>query len=135
MSEALGTTGLILNEPLLWERGKRGRCGFSMPAGDVPSSPLPAELTGDGPDFPDLSEIEVVRHYTRLSTWNFGVDTGLSPLGSCTMKYNPKINEKLARLRRGPSAAAGGTFSGGAALDVRSGAVFGGDHRSGRGNA
>jgi glycine dehydrogenase subunit 2 len=99
MSEALGTTGLILNEPLLWERGKKGRCGFSMPAGDVPASPLPAELTGDGPDFPDLSEIEVVRHYTRLSTWNFGVDTGLYPLGSCTMKYNPKINEQLAGIR------------------------------------
>ena len=99
MSEALGTTGLILNEPLLWERGKKGRCGFSMPAGDVPRNPLPAELTGDGPDFPDLSEIEVVRHYTRLSTWNFGVDTGLYPLGSCTMKYNPKINEKLAGLQ------------------------------------
>ena len=99
MSEALGTTGLILNEPLLWERGKKGRCGFSMPAGDVPQNPLPSELTGDGPDFPDLSEIEVVRHYTRLSTWNFGVDTGLYPLGSCTMKYNPKINEKLAGLR------------------------------------
>jgi glycine dehydrogenase subunit 2 len=99
MSEALGTTGLILNEPLLWERGRKGRCGFSMPPGDVPPSPLPAELTDDGPDFPDLSEIEVVRHYTRLSTWNFGVDTGLYPLGSCTMKYNPKINEQLAGLR------------------------------------
>jgi glycine dehydrogenase subunit 2 len=99
MSETLGTTGLILNEPLLWERGKKGRSGFSMPAADVPSNPLPAEMTGDGPDFPDLSEIEVVRHYTRLSTWNFGVDTGLYPLGSCTMKYNPKINEKLAGLR------------------------------------
>ena len=99
MSESLGTTGLILNEPLLWEKGKKGRSGFSMPANDVPSSPLSAELTGDGPDFPDLSEIEVVRHYTRLSTWNFGVDTGLYPLGSCTMKYNPKINEKLAGLR------------------------------------
>jgi glycine dehydrogenase subunit 2 len=99
MSETLGTTGLILNEPLLWERGKRGRRGYSMPAADVPRNPLPAELTGDGPDFPDLSEIEVVRHYTRLSTWNFGVDTGLYPLGSCTMKYNPKINERLAALR------------------------------------
>jgi len=98
MSEPLGTTGLILNEPLLWEKGKKGRCGFSMPPSDVPRNPLPAELTGDGPDFPDLSEIEVVRHYTRLSTWNFGVDTGLYPLGSCTMKYNPKINEKLAGL-------------------------------------
>ena len=99
MSEEIGTTGLILNEPLLWERGKKGRRGFSMPERDVPSSPLPAEMTGDGPDFPDLSEIEVVRHYTRLSTWNFGVDTGFYPLGSCTMKYNPKINEKLAGLR------------------------------------
>ena len=99
MNETLGTTGLILNEPLLWERGKKGRCGFSMPASDVPPNPLPAGLTGNGPDFPDLAEIEVVRHYTRLSTWNFGVDTGLYPLGSCTMKYNPKINEKLAGLR------------------------------------
>jgi glycine dehydrogenase subunit 2 len=99
MSETLATTGLVLNEPLLWERGKKGRSGFSMPAVDVPPNPLPAELTGDGPDFPDLGEIEVVRHYTRLSTWNFGVDTGLYPLGSCTMKYNPKINEKLAGLR------------------------------------
>ena len=98
MSEEIGTTGLILNEPLLWERGKKGRRGFSMPERDVPSSPLSAEMTGDGPDFPDLSEIEVVRHYTRLSTWNFGVDTGFYPLGSCTMKYNPKINEKLAGL-------------------------------------
>ncbi|MDM7926389.1 MAG: aminomethyl-transferring glycine dehydrogenase subunit GcvPB [bacterium] len=96
MSEALGTNGLVLNEPLLWERGKKGRRAFSMPAADVPPNPLPAELTGEGPDFPDLGEIEVVRHYTRLSTWNFGVDTGLYPLGSCTMKYNPKINEKLA---------------------------------------
>ena len=99
MSEALGTTGLILNEPLLWERGKKGRSGFSIPDRDVPSRPLPLEMTGGGPDFPDLSEIEVVRHYTRLSTWNFGVDTGFYPLGSCTMKYNPKINEKLAGLR------------------------------------
>ena len=99
MSEEIGITGLILNEPLLWERGKKGRRSFSMPERDVPSSPLPAEMTGDGPDFPDLSEIEVVRHYTRLSTWNFGVDTGFYPLGSCTMKYNPKINEKLAGLR------------------------------------
>ncbi|MCE5282030.1 MAG: aminomethyl-transferring glycine dehydrogenase subunit GcvPB [Deltaproteobacteria bacterium] len=98
MTETLGTSGLILNEPLLWERGKKGRCGYSMPPGDVPEAPLPAELTGGGPDFPDLSEVEVVRHYTRLSTWNFGVDTGLYPLGSCTMKYNPKTNERQAAL-------------------------------------
>jgi len=98
MNDSLGTTGLILNEPLLWERGKEGRCGFSLPRRDVDSSPLVPELIGDGPDFPDLSELDVVRHYTRLSTWNFGVDTGMYPLGSCTMKYNPKINEKLAGL-------------------------------------
>jgi len=98
MKETLGTTGLILNEPLLWEKGKRGRSGFSLPRRDVAPSPLDAELIGEGPDFPDLSEVDVVRHYTRLSTWNFGVDTGMYPLGSCTMKYNPKTNERQASL-------------------------------------
>jgi glycine dehydrogenase subunit 2 len=99
MNDGPGMTGLILNEPLLWERGRKGRCGFSLPERDVPESPLPAELTGEGPEFPDLSEVEVVRHYTRLSTWNYGVDTGLYPLGSCTMKYNPKTNERQAALK------------------------------------
>jgi len=99
MSDQPGTSGLILDEPLLWERGKKGRCGFSLPARDVPENPLTAALTGEGPDFPDLSEPEVVRHYTRLSSWNYGVDTGLYPLGSCTMKYNPKTNERQAALR------------------------------------
>ena len=98
MKEPLGMTGLILNEPLLWEKGKRGRSGFSLPRRDVAPSPLDAGLTGEGPDFPDLSEVDVVRHYTRLSTWNFGVDTGMYPLGSCTMKYNPKTNERQASL-------------------------------------
>ena len=98
MTEPLGATGLILNEKLLWEKGQKGRSGFSMPQSDVPSSPLPPDLVGAGPDFPDLSEVDVVRHYTRLSTWNFGVDTGLYPLGSCTMKYNPKTNERQAGL-------------------------------------
>ena len=98
MKQTLGNTGLILQEPLLWEKGRKGRIGFSFPKQDVPSASLPAEYTGPGPDFPDLSEVDVVRHYTRLSTWNFGVDSGLYPLGSCTMKYNPKINEKTAAL-------------------------------------
>ncbi|MES0350948.1 MAG: aminomethyl-transferring glycine dehydrogenase subunit GcvPB [Desulfobacteria bacterium] len=98
MNESLGDTGLILNDPLLWEKGKRGRCGFSLPRRDVDSAPLRQDLTDGGPDFPDLSEVDVVRHYTRLSQWNFGVDTGMYPLGSCTMKYNPKINEKYASL-------------------------------------
>ena len=98
MKESLGTTGLILDESLLWEKGKKGRCGFSLPRRDVESSPLDQKLTGEGPDFPDLSEVDIVRHYTRLSQWNFGVDTGMYPLGSCTMKYSPKTNEKQASL-------------------------------------
>lgn len=98
MKQSLGTTGLILNEPLLWEKGKKGRYGFSLPRRDVEPCPLDEGLTGEGPDFPDLSEVDVVRHYTRLSQWNFGVDTGMYPLGSCTMKYNPKTNEKQASL-------------------------------------
>ncbi len=99
MKESLGTTGLILNEPLLWEKGKSGRCGISLPRHDVDPAPLDKDLTTEGPDLPDLSEVDVVRHYTRLSQWNFGVDSGMYPLGSCTMKYNPKINEKLANLK------------------------------------
>jgi glycine dehydrogenase subunit 2 len=98
MKESVGTTGLILNEPLLWEKGKKGRTGFSLPGRDVPFVSLDDRLVGDGPDFPDLSEVDVVRHYTRLAQWNFGVDTGMYPLGSCTMKYNPKTNERQAAL-------------------------------------
>ena len=96
MKNILATGGLILNEPLLWEKGKRGRRAMDIPASDVPAAPIGAELLGEGPDFPDLSEVDVIRHYTRLSQWNFGVDTGMYPLGSCTMKYNPKINDKIA---------------------------------------
>jgi glycine dehydrogenase subunit 2 len=98
MKERLGTTGLVLNEALLWEKGGKGRCGFSLPRRDVEPSPIDEGLVGPIPDFPELSEVDVVRHYTRLSQWNYGVDTGMYPLGSCTMKYNPKINEKYASL-------------------------------------
>jgi glycine dehydrogenase subunit 2 len=98
MRESIGTTGLIMNEPFLWEKGRKGRKGFSFPRRDVEPSPLDRELIGEGPDFPDLSEIDVVRHYTRLSQWNFGVDTGMYPLGSCTMKYSPKSNESHANF-------------------------------------
>ena len=96
MIEYPGTTGLIFNEPLLWEKGKKGRLGFSAPRRDVAPSDLAQEFIGDGPDFPDLSEVDVIRHYTRLSQWNFAVDSGMYPLGSCTMKYNPKTNERQA---------------------------------------
>ncbi len=98
----VGESGLSLTEPFLWERGEKGRSGMSLPEPDVPDAGdtrlIEPELIGDGPDFPDLSEVEVVRHYTRLSHWNYGVDTGMYPLGSCTMKYNPKINEAMAAL-------------------------------------
>ncbi|MDD5204120.1 MAG: aminomethyl-transferring glycine dehydrogenase subunit GcvPB [Desulfobacterales bacterium] len=94
----LATTGLVRQEPLLWDKGREGREGFSMPGRDVDSFPMEESLIGPKPEVPSLSEVEIVRHYTRLSTWNFGVDTGMYPLGSCTMKYNPKVNEKLASL-------------------------------------
>ena len=98
MMNTPGVSGLILNEPLLWEKGKKGRRGMSIPVSDVPASVLPEKLQGEELNFPDLSEVDVVRHYTRLSQWNFGVDTGMYPLGSCTMKYNPKINDTMAAI-------------------------------------
>lgn len=98
MTTGPGRSGLIMEEALLWEKGKKGRTAFSIPDQDVPElhKDIDSKLLGNGPDFPDLSENEVVRHYTRLSSWNFGIDTGMYPLGSCTMKYNPKINDKMA---------------------------------------
>lgn len=96
MNEQPGASGLILNEPLLWERGARGRVGLSIPASDVPAADIDPALVGAEVDFPDLSEVDVVRHYTRLSQWNYSVDSGLYPLGSCTMKYNPRTNERQA---------------------------------------
>ncbi len=111
-----GTSGLIFNEPLLWDKSRDGRCAFSIPKSDVERSELDPALVGDAPDLPQLSELDVVRHYTRLSQWNFGVDSGMYPLGSCTMKYNPKINEVQA-ARKGFAGAhplAGEEFSQGA---------------------
>jgi len=98
MNTGQGASGLIFNEPLLWEKGSKGRSGFSMPESDIPSFPVDERFRTDRIDLPDMSEPEVVRHFTRLSQWNFGVDSGMYPLGSCTMKYNPKINEHLSRL-------------------------------------
>jgi glycine dehydrogenase subunit 2 len=96
MTKQPGTHGLIFNEPQLWEKSRKGRCAVSLPRPDVKQAPLPEHLTGKIPDLPQLSELDVVRHYTRLSQWNFGVDSGMYPLGSCTMKYNPKTNEVQA---------------------------------------
>jgi len=100
------TKGLVLDEPLIFEVSSAGRKGVEPAAYDVPAvyaaKVIPAALLRGANDamggFPEVSEIDTVRHYTRLSQWNFGVDTGFYPLGSCTMKYNPKINEDAARL-------------------------------------
>ena len=95
----VGTSGLVLNEKLLFEHSDPGRKGYSLSKLDVPAAELPADLCRDEiSGFPELSEVDVVRHFTRLSTWNYGVDSGFYPLGSCTMKYNPKVNEAAARI-------------------------------------
>ena len=85
-------------EPLIYELSSPGRIGVEMPASDVEQAKLPEALVREDLPLPELSEIDVVRHFTRLSQLNHGVDTGFYPLGSCTMKYNPKINEEVARL-------------------------------------
>ncbi len=116
MIDRPGTKGLIFNEANVWDKSRDGRCAISLPKKDVPSSELSPDLTGDAPNLPQLSELDVVRHYTRLSQWNFGVDSGMYPLGSCTMKYNPKTNE-IQAARQGFSGAhplAGDEFSQGA---------------------
>lgn len=95
-AQQTAASGLIFKERFLWEKSREGRCAISIPTQDVEESLLDPELTGDAPELPQLSELDVVRHYTRLSQWNFGVDSGMYPLGSCTMKYNPKTNEVQA---------------------------------------
>ena len=85
-------------EPLLFEISRPGRCATALPDLDVPPAELPADLVRDDLPLPEVSELDLVRHYTRLSHKNYAVDIGFYPLGSCTMKYNPKINEDLARL-------------------------------------
>jgi len=83
----------------IFESGKKGKTGFAVPGWDLPDSdPIPAAYCNTGVDLIDVSEVDVVRHYTNLSRTNFGVDSGMYPLGSCTMKYNPKVNEKYATL-------------------------------------
>ncbi len=89
--------------PLIFERSKRGRKSYSLPSLDVPEINLEEEIDqlyirDELADLPEVSELELMRHYTGLSNRNFGIDSGFYPLGSCTMKYNPKINEDVARL-------------------------------------
>jgi len=85
-------------EHLMCEISVPGRQGVRFPEPDVPRSPLPEGLVREDLPLPELAEIDVVRYFTRLSQLNHGVDIGFYPLGSCTMKYNPKINEEAARL-------------------------------------
>ncbi len=85
-------------QPLIYDIGAPGRSGVNLPECDVPRATLPAELTRDDLPLPEVGEVQVVRHFVKLSQLNYSIDQGLYPLGSCTMKYNPKINEDAARL-------------------------------------
>ncbi|NPA26612.1 MAG: glycine dehydrogenase subunit 2 [Chloroflexi bacterium] len=87
-----------IREPLLIELSTPGRRGVRFPDADVPQAEVPQDLLRTDLPLPEVSEVDVVRHYTRLSQYNHGVDINFYPLGSCTMKYNPKINEDMARL-------------------------------------
>ena len=84
--------------PTVYELSVSGRHGVDLPAPDVPQTPLPAADLRADCRLPELAQLDVVRHYLALSQRNFGVDSGFYPLGSCTMKYNPKVNEEIARL-------------------------------------
>ena len=98
----IGTRHLLHHEPPIFESGAPGRSGASLPKLDVPevsAASLLGELHRDvGPALPEVSEVDVTRHFTRLSRWNYAIDIGMYPLGSCTMKYNPKVNERVARM-------------------------------------
>ena len=92
-----------MKEKLIFELSAPGRKAYSLPKLDVPEINLNEMLEGElirenEPELPEVAEVDVVRHFTRLSQMNYGVDTGFYPLGSCTMKYNPKINEDMSRL-------------------------------------
>jgi len=94
-----GDKGLMLEEPLIFELGAEGKCGVDMDEPETgPGPALSGFLRTEAPDLPGLTEPEAIRHYTRLSRQNYGIDLGPFPLGSCTMKHNPRLNEKVARL-------------------------------------
>lgn len=90
------------NEALIFEKSSPGKVAYQIAPLDVPDidpvKVLGAAVRSDLGNMPEVSEVEIVRHFTRLSTWNYAVDTGMYPLGSCTMKYNPRVNEAVARI-------------------------------------
>jgi len=98
------TSHINPNEALIFERSQTGRVGYRLPALDVDEQPLstivPQQfLRDDGLEgLPEVSEVDVIRHFVRMSTWNYSIDQGMYPLGSCTMKYNSRLNEKVARI-------------------------------------
>jgi glycine dehydrogenase subunit 2 len=96
------TAHLTQNEALTFEKSSPGKKAYRLPPLDVPEVDAAAALGGavreDCGALPELSEIEIIRHFTRLSTWNYAIDLGMYPLGSCTMKYNPRVNELVSRL-------------------------------------
>src|ERR1700751_1931400 len=90
------------NENLIFEKSSAGKAAWKLPPLDVPEVDT-AKLLGkaerkDLGNMPEVSEIEIIRHFTRLSTWNYAIDLGMYPLGSCTMKYNPRVNEVVGRF-------------------------------------
>src|SRR5208283_5005746 len=89
------------NEALLFEKSSPGKRAYKLAPLDVPAVDADALLGAakreKAAELPELSEIEIIRHFTRLSTWNYAIDLGMYPLGSCTMKYNPRVNELVAR--------------------------------------
>jgi glycine dehydrogenase subunit 2 len=94
---------LSQNESLVFERSSPGKKAYQLPELDVPAVDAAEALGADNvrseiEGFPEISEVEAIRHFTRLSTWNHAIDLGMYPLGSCTMKYNPRINELVARI-------------------------------------
>src|SRR6201986_1486731 len=93
---------LTQNEALVFEKSSPGKKAYKMPPLDVPEvdpkALLGAAAREDLGLLPELSEIEITRHFTRLSTWNYAIDLGMYPLGSCTMKYNPRVNEFVSRI-------------------------------------
>jgi glycine dehydrogenase subunit 2 len=96
------TTHISQNEGLIFEKSSPGKKAYKLPPLDVPPVDADTLLGGfareDLGQMPEVSEIEIIRHFTRLSTWNYAVDHGMYPLGSCTMKYNARVNEAVARL-------------------------------------
>src|SRR2546427_3797683 len=98
------TNHISHNESLIFERSQAGRIGYRLPPLDVEELPLdqivPPEFQRDDDleGLPEVSEVDVIRHFIRMSQWNYSIDLGMYPLGSCTMKYNSRLNERVARI-------------------------------------